>query len=79
MSAHDDQWPMAATRDVAPVIVRAAAENKQHVIELRAMLKRATHHMASLALLDVDAEVKRTALAFCNEAKALLRRTGGDR
>lgn len=77
MSAHDGQWPMAATRDIAPVIVAAAAQNKAHVIDLVAMLKRATHHLASVGVMDVPPDVKRTALQFVTEAKALLSRIEG--
>lgn len=63
------QWPIGTT---AAVPLRSMNER-----DLAAMLKRATNHLASLALLDVGPEVKRTAEQFCNEAKALLRRIGG--
>ena len=72
------QYPIGITTG-APVVIEAARQNKAHVTDLLAMLKRTTHHLASVALLDVDAEVKRTALAMVTEARALVRRIEGTR
>jgi hypothetical protein len=82
VSADDaGQWPFPSQRKADQrafeLGVGRVAEQRD---ELAAMLKRATHHVASLGMVDgVSADVKRTALAFCNEAKALLQRTGSDR
>jgi hypothetical protein len=65
------QWPIAAPT----ATLRTSNER-----ELAAMLRRAQHHIASLALVEgLPPEVARTALAFSNEVKALLRRTEGKR
>jgi hypothetical protein len=65
MNTHSD-WPMGTTT-VTPL--RGSSER-----ELSSMLRRANNHLASLALLDLPEEVKRTALAFVRESKALLQR-----
>lgn len=85
MSADDrGQWPFGITTgktrgDLAPVIVQAAAQTKADCIDLLAMLKRSTHHVASVALMPVDEETRHTALTFVREATALIRRIEGKR
>jgi hypothetical protein len=67
------QWPLGT----APVIVNAAVQTKAAAVDLAAMLRRAEHHLASLALVEgIKPEVARTALAFVNESRALRRRLG---
>jgi hypothetical protein len=72
LEAQDSQqWPIAMPS------VRPITNNER---ELAAMLRRAQNHIASLALLDnLTPDIKRKALAFANEAKALLQRTEGKR
>jgi len=60
-----NQWPISE-----PATLRTSNER-----ELAAMLRRAVHQLASVALLDVDAEVKQAASAFVREAQRVLRRT----
>lgn len=60
-------------------LTRQSAEHNVQRVELLSMVKRMTHHLASVALLDVDAEVKRTALDMVREARALVRRCEGGR
>jgi len=55
MSADDrGQWPFPSQRtgDIAPVIIKAAAQSKANCIDLLAMLKRMSNLLASVALLD---------------------------
>jgi len=42
--------------------------------DLLAMVRRMSHHLASVSLLDVAPEVKESALRMATEAKALIRR-----
>lgn len=71
LSAQDSQWPLGSP--AAPT--RPANDAAR---ELAAQLRKAVTHLASLSMVPgVPPDVARTALAFANESKALLRRCEG--
>jgi len=83
MTADDStQWPMAqrlAEQDrrlnhSLGQLGTAVDQRMTERADLLALVKRMSHHLASVALLDVDVEVKQAALRMANEAKALIRR-----
>jgi len=69
------QWPLGT----APVVLQAAAQTKADCVDLLAMVKRASVHVGSVALLTTDEEVRRVAMAFVKESSALIRRIEGRR
>ena len=86
MSADDTgQWPMAQRLSEQDrrlnhslgQLSTAVDHRMTERTDLLAMVKRMSNHLASVALLDVDAEVKQVAMRMCKEAAALVRRVEG--